>query len=380
MNIVYYLGAGASANAIPTINGMRERLFDLTSFLSKYLKDNLNEAAFSALSIELQNSQLILQEIINELEWLFNETVNHQTVDTFAKKLFLQESNDLKKMKRALITYFYFEQSLPFNAVAKNINGFKGYENMCDLRYDSLFANIIHRKNGKLIIDDNINIITWNYDLQIELALKNYFNISINKIKSDLRIHPNKNSYDLPTGEIVIPNNFQVIKLNGNAFLDYSLQNSTDLTAYDRSWNEENKEVIISNYLIELENEFTKDLKLTDSAAFKYFSFAWESNENFGSSYIGKKNVIDSARKIISGADVLIVIGYSFPYFNFEIDKMLFEEITLQQLIIQDENPDSIKERMNPILKQLNQPNHKDNPPLKYTSFNISPYFPIYKY
>ena len=33
--VLYYLGAGASANAIPVINGMRNRIKDLINYLKK---------------------------------------------------------------------------------------------------------------------------------------------------------------------------------------------------------------------------------------------------------------------------------------------------------------------------------------------------------
>jgi hypothetical protein len=180
MNIVYYLGAGASANSIPTINGIRDRVLDLAKFLTKYLEKNLNEAGFAALDNGIKTNQIALELIIEELHWLYVNSEYHQTIDTLAKKLFLQESNELKKLKRALITYFYFEQTMKFNFCNEKINDFNGYSNLLDKRYDSLFANIIQRKNGKLEIQNNIKIISWNYDLQIELAMINYYDSCIN--------------------------------------------------------------------------------------------------------------------------------------------------------------------------------------------------------
>lgn len=380
MNIVYYLGAGASANAIPTINGIRTRLKDLTVFLSKYLKENLNETGFNELNINLKNNQSVLIKIIDELDWLYVQTQFHQTVDTFAKKLFLQESNELKKLKRSLITYFYFEQSLKFEWADFKINDFNGYENTLDLRYDSLFANIITRKNNSLEVEEKLNIVTWNYDLQIEMALKNYFNSPFNELKENLRIHPNRTSYDLTSGDIYVQEKFQVIKLNGNAFLDSGLSFGYKSTVYDKIKNELNAEEIISLYIDEIKKEFSDDLNLVNSSAFKYFNFAWETNENFATNYIGRSNVIESAKKILDDADILIVIGYSFPTFNFEIDKIILSNCQLKELIIQDTNPDNIKERMKPLLKQLKLPNHNDNPQLKYSPIEISQYFPIYKY
>lgn len=377
MKIVYYFGAGASANAIPTVDKLRNRMVELSEFLTNFTP---HHSVKDELKLKSNLNLKILNKIIEELKWLHKETKYHQTIDTFAKKLFLHESQDLKKLKRCLITYFFFEQSLFFSATTVQDEKIFSKSNLLDLRYDSLFANLIHRSQGKLSVDESVNIITWNYDLQIEMALKSYFSIPFNQLKEELNIHPNKNSYDNPKEEILVVDKFNVLKLNGNAFLDYGLQNGEDATIYDKCWSSNDSETIIKYYLDEMQKEFTDDMVLSNSAAFKYFNFAWENHDNFGSSFVGRNKIIDNAVDVIKNADVLIVVGYSFPTFNFEIDKKILSKANLKELIIQDEYPNAILERMKPLLKQLNPPHHSSNTPIKFTPMEKSNFFPIYKF
>jgi hypothetical protein len=369
MNIVYLLGAGASANAIPIQNNIRVRINDLIYFLLEFDKKNSN-------NINSEN-RIILNKVKKELEWLLSETKNHQTIDTFAKKLFLKKnSSDILKLKRALINYFYFEQFVKFPPTENNQKQNPQYIES-DLRYDSLFANIIQRNENNLSIEDNISIVTWNYDLQIELALKNYFELPLNDIKNNLSIHPNQKSYNLQIGDIVVDNKFKVFKLNGNAFFDSGLERGSKMTMYDHSINEHTLEKKIEIFLNEMKNVFGTEYKLKNHPAFKLYNFSWESYENSDSCYIGKNNVVESAKKVFDSCDILIIIGYSFPYFNSEIDKYLIGDIKIKELIIQDENPENIKQRLKQIFKQLNPPFHNQNPELKYTPYNISQYFPL---
>jgi hypothetical protein len=48
--------------------------------------------------------------------------------------------------------------------------------------------------------------------------------------------------------------------------------------------------------------------------------FAWEEN----SSSTNAKNI---ARKLLGEADVIVIIGYSFPYFNREVDRFIFADV-----------------------------------------------------
>jgi hypothetical protein len=73
-------------------------------------------------------------------------------------------------------------------------------------------------------------------------------------------------------------------------------------------------------------------------------SFAWE-NSHYN------KEMFDHLFKNISNATQLIVVGYSIPFFNRKIDKEIFKSMPkLEKVIIQDLNPNLIKQRMELLL------------------------------
>jgi hypothetical protein len=56
------------------------------------------------------------------------------------------------------------------------------------------------------------------------------------------------------------------------------------------------------------------------------------------------KDVISSAKKVLEKTAVLVVIGYSFPFFNREIDRELFLKRNFEKVYIQDTNAKNTKE------------------------------------
>jgi hypothetical protein len=75
-------------------------------------------------------------------------------------------------------------------------------------------------------------------------------------------------------------------------------------------------------------------------------TFAWE-NEN-------RQALEESLEPFIRKTKVLAVIGYSFPFFNREIDLKIFSYLTsLETIYIQDRAPEVIKER---LVELVNRP------------------------
>lgn len=383
--IVYFLGAGASAQAIPVIDGLRPRIYDLIKFLESYQVHHLNEDAIKHFPDLLKNNQDLLNHVIDELEWLYEDSEYHQTIDTFAKKLYLQDSALLFKLKRALITYFYFEQSIPFYASELNPDSESHsgtYDTILDKRYDNLIASLAFKENGQIKLKGHIKIVTWNYDLQIELALKNYIDDSINNLKEKFNIHPSAKSYvNLIVEDDQSNNNFAVYKLNGNAFLDPFLEEGlgSRKTPHDSTHLETGNLILIGNYLDTYKKVFP-DYKnyIGNTGVTKIFNFAWESDGITSLKYPGHKSVLEGAKSAFRNANILIIIGYSFPFFNLEIDKQLFENCWPSQIIIQDFNPEIILERIYALVPKFKGPFSKDNPEIEITFMQPDKYFPIH--
>jgi hypothetical protein len=74
-------------------------------------------------------------------------------------------------------------------------------------------------------------------------------------------------------------------------------------------------------------------------------NFAWESSHI--QDYLAK------AEEIAKLTSILVVIGYSFPFFNREIDRRIIRSMTnLTKVYIQDINPESIIERLSSIITE----------------------------
>lgn len=57
--------------------------------------------------------------------------------------------------------------------------------------------------------------------------------------------------------------------------------------------------------------------------------------------------------KIVQDATTLVVIGYSFPYFNRKIDRALFEKMPqLKNIYIQDKYPERIQQYITPVIPE----------------------------
>jgi hypothetical protein len=91
-------------------------------------------------------------------------------------------------------------------------------------------------------------------------------------------------------------------------------------------------------------------MKSSDSSFISPLSclnFAWENDNNYIDKYRGHSKNLEEAEHIASETEILVVIGYSFPIFNREIDNILFKKMQkLKKVYIQDREPEKIKSTM----------------------------------
>src|SRR5690349_2838358 len=95
-NITYFLGAGASARAIPI---SQKLLGDVKAQATRRFihKEGAPESEWCSAP----------PEMVADFTWLASEAAHHASVDTFARKLFLTErAEELHKLKRVLSYYF----------------------------------------------------------------------------------------------------------------------------------------------------------------------------------------------------------------------------------------------------------------------------------
>lgn len=266
--VTYPLGAGASAQALPVVNQLSDSIYGLVEKLKQTaMQDNA-----------------ALQSVINDLDWLAEKAKheNNTTIDTYAKQLYLQgKTDDYIRLIAALSLYFVLRQSTP---------------DCLDRRYCDFWTNILNRDKSYTIgHPENLLLLSWNYDSQVEKA---YYEVVKNHFQS-FRVKNRKHTWDTA--------NPLLIKLNGSAdFLNEEDFGNKLSMLYN--WNTpKTTEEIVGRY------EGAKKHSI--------LSFAWlgeYSTQNNEAS-----PTISAAQQHAKLTEVLVIIGYSLPYFNREIDRLI---------------------------------------------------------
>jgi hypothetical protein len=362
--VLYYIGAGASANALPVIDGMRDRIKDLIIYLKKYQFNEDLGLYFSEDDTDDTREikgpfNEILDDVIANLEWLYTESEVCKTIDVLAKELYMAKSPYYTKLKKALITYLFFEQTTMFEAEIDKYMMLSSKK--IDVRYSQFIASLFEEddKGGKL--KSNVKICSWNYDVQFELNLMRINKDGLLRTKLLHKIYPNINSINKSKIVDYDKDSFALFKLNGTAIPEKSLEIPDVLiTPFD---NYVNDEVSLLNFL-----KFYKDIyyKNNSSYTLRLLNFSFEKEGGFYEKYKGHRALFDAIENTLDEIEVLIVIGYSFPDFNSKIDTQLLDKIRPREIIIQDIYPDEILDRLYtrcPNLKfHVDSPGTRDSP------------------
>lgn len=245
-----------------------------------------------------------------DLDWLKTVAARHSSVDTFAKKLFIKgETEELTKLKVILSVFFILEQ----------------LRNKVDQRYDSFFAALLQNDRS---LPNHLRILSWNYDLQFELAFSGYSDVFDIKQPGLYVSHK-----FFPRYEKINKDTFGLYKLNGTTSL--ADRNGFDFYHYISSW----EQGLTSNNFSDILKNFGTS-KYQPEKVNSNLSFAWEQEKH------EVNNITKAAEMAIIGTTVLVIIGYSYPFFNRETDRILVNAIaqTSLKIYIQDLYPESVKE------------------------------------
>jgi len=312
--ITYLFGAGASANALPIVRNISsniEALINYYSQLNTIILDSYSSNEFDA------NSEK--KQLVEDLNWLKSETSRHASIDTFAKKLFVNKRFDeLNKLKVLISVFFSFLQ----------------VKNPIDPRYDHFFASIIG--NSFQDLPKDISIISWNYDNQFELAYREYVNNrDIEVQETFLGIH-NKSFKSS-----VEKNKFKIFKINGtsgNFYINHSCNKIINKSDYIF-----NEEYSIGR-ILERYSYFVDRINLPNITS--SISFAWEDDSsNF--------KLLDHILEEAQTCQTLVIIGYSIPFFNRKIDKAILDSMdNLSTIYIQDKYPENIENRLEQLIPE----------------------------
>lgn len=342
-NITYLLGAGASFNALPIVEGIPDALEKFAQNFSppninesnlKQVLENIDICSYKFLNnikndgVSFNKYYKLLQQFHKDILWLQKESKNHSSIDTFAKKLYLQKNySDLKRLKIILSCFFTYLQTKKF-----------------DSRYDNFFASILEDIKS---LPKNLKILSWNYDSQLEIAYKNFSNLPINISKNTLNIY-SKGSKN----NSITENSFSVFKINGTTNLINTVSGG------------DGEYEIIEDFDIDEINLTREFLELYESWVLRSesnMSFAWEEKES-------EKDFFNDLKNVVSQTEILIVIGYSFPFFNRRIDKLILDSMPkLEKVYVQDpKNAEDIIEKIKGLIPDKKRSDGNYLEPIEY--------------
>jgi hypothetical protein len=357
--ITYLLGAGASANAVPIISGFAQRLKD---FLLAFHRD-----MDGVLTDDEKMKHLHL------LDQILPQIIKFRSPDTLAKNYSLTNKlNELHELKNLLSCFLIYEQLEKYRDWDKykklgkeDMKYQDEIHNTLDSRYLSFLATImkINENLDRSRLPSNVNVISWNYDSQLERAYQEFaFSESLlSEVQEDLQCYPTIKLDEVPKPPLnQLKRQFNHIKLNGtSAFTD---GDDSDLFNFKKHCANGDSYDIMKQALF-LDREKLKNR----------LHFAWEDDIKFTeegvqlvippinierkadrSQFTELQEARFRAMNLFEASDIIVVIGYSFPDFNRRVDKEIFSKFR-GKLVIQSPEADKIKQKIrgvNPEIKE----------------------------
>lgn len=325
--IIYYIGAGASygkrsvinmgsaeeetvlTEGLPIVAEIPNRIRKFRKFIDDCSIDPRAMYRFKGI-FQTRGSDIVLQkeDMLRDIDELIDGIISHATIDTYAKKLFLiRDYRKFRTLKNVLCAFFIWEQ----------------LDHAVDQRYDTFFANVLSQRN--LYFPQNISVISWNYDSQFELAYNFY-------TKNGRFPVFDKNKDDEWQQ---LPEYGCVFKVNGSAtYGNFSVVNEIL----------KDTELPMDIQLIIFYGDSKAD---TSSMGFQFtphLSFAWEPTEN-------QTKLMEYIKQTTQDTISVVVIGYSFPFFNRDVDREILGSMpNLQTIYIQDPNAEAIEQSLRAVL------------------------------
>lgn len=196
-----------------------------------------------------------------------------------------------------------------------------------DPRYNTFLISILN--SSAYQFPSNLKFLTWNYDLQFELAYQKLLDDHTDSLQYS-KFNKNENSWK--------KEEFNSIKINGSCNM------------IDKSF---------GSFYHLIKNISSDKVDLEDiDWALKYGFCHIKNRREFSSARVNINfawyNDTDKLNKIAALHDtteVLVVIGYSFPFFNRDVDRKIIRSMfRLKKIYIQDLYPNDIVNRFLSIL------------------------------
>lgn len=310
--LTYILGAGASFESMPVVKSFPYRFEEFSQYVT----------SLRGIPHIFINNRDFITTLENKAKELSRQFKTHQSFDTYFKKLFhTEQTAEIFISKKVLNLYFLWEHISETRDKPQNYSEAVFWKkSIIDKRYDALIAGLLKPIGGKKETYCPVNFITWNYDLNLFLSLKNYFypHETLGKFLEYIRKEGQENIWE-------IGRQIKVINMNGY-FYSSSLSNEKSLPII-------NQETF--NLLLKKSTDQHFSINFTDSDS-ELIKFAWESNLGVG----------EKARDMIKESKNVVVVGYTFPLYNRLIDLsyLNLDNFSNCSLAIQDPNAENLKQ------------------------------------
>ena len=330
-NVTYLIGAGASAGkrsengfileGLPCVNEISKCLWDICSLIDHTsIPNNLDWMDPQIGLASIADWESVRKNLWQRLQRLYIHCERNATIDTYAKKLVLKKKqNEFKELEQLLALFFIYLQ----------------LQNHPDSRYDTFLANIL---DTNLHFPPSIRVISWNYDSQFEIAYSEYND------KDELLVGDKNAKLD---------SDYEIIKINGTATFDNIEKISTwRKNIWNKIW-EIKEDTPDSSVQMQrdqvwlLEFIYLYQLYVSGKTDNTNLSFAFDNSQP-------SEKILDSIDKIISRTDALVIIGYTFPFFNRGIDRRILQNLSsYTKVYIQDFYSERIKQSLKAVLPNL---------------------------
>lgn len=307
--VVYLLGAGASFGTRE--NGIGSPIVTGLPIVSE-IEGELESMANLLVSLPLNDKDLeeCKQRLVKDFKDLKGQCAGI-TIDSYARELWLQrDMRGFSRVELLLTMFFIFEQIV----------------HKPDSRYKSFLLKVAHRDKvyDALELPPEISILSWNYDNQIELAYRQFFGDNYSDIRERLGIYDVKDYEQKHLSQKYC----KIIKLNGTANFtqEEDWLNSSDNNTID--------EMLLKKVL----KRYDECIQRGTCYGMLRLNFAWEKQWS-------EDMLANKIPQLVHDAQTLIVIGYTFPDYNREIDRTIFENMpNLRNIYIQDPKAEHVQQ------------------------------------
>lgn len=307
--VTYLLGAGASCEAIPVANALAKTMQQWVAGPATGMPANVRQHPH-------------FESFVQHIQELSKDAEREGGIDAYARRLSLsQRAKNIEKL-RAL------KATLSCWLLARQRGG------KIDKRYVHFLGALARRSTDEPItFDPRVNIITWNYDLQIELVCSLHLDVPEDRIVSVLHAPPP----DLGQEINIDPSSFFLARLNGFAGAHRLGSSHTQAGEFKRVLGLVLRKDSFQS-MIEILDLFGKYLDEKDLVP--AIDFAWEPQS------LWSQNLEHDVSRALKQTTHLVVIGYSFPAFNANVDRTLLSRMTPTNIVIQDPHASEVAGRL----------------------------------